>query len=194
MDVPDSHWQQAQLSPRFGGLGFHFLALHSSAAFISSLASSELCSSDDIHMHQAVTPFNTQVSPQDSITVGTILASPLQKVLSKTLDDHTFQSWLSSSSPVNKARILSISAPHAGSWISVVPSAGLDLHVDNAECHVALRWWLGLDTSGGSTCPFCPATALGHHAATCRHGGNLVSRHNHLLQTSCFLCLVALAA
>ena len=184
VDVPDSYWQQAQLSPRFGGLGFRSLALHSPAAFISSLASSELCSPDDIHMHQAVTRFNAQVSPQDSITVGTILASPpLQKALSKTLDDHIFQSLLSSSSPVNKARILSVSAPHAGSWISVVPSTGLDLHLDNAECQVALRWWLGLDTSGGSTCPFCPGTALdplGHHAATCRHGGNVVSRHNHL--------------
>ena len=31
--------------------------------------------------------------------------------------------------------------------------------------------------------PFCPDTALdplGHHAATCLHGGNMVSRHNHL--------------
>ena len=184
VDVPNSHRQQAQLSPRFGDLGFRSLALHSSAAFISSLASSELCSPDDIHMHQAVTRFNTLVSPQDSITIGTILASPpLQKALLKTLDDHTFQSLLSSSSPVNKTRIHSISAPHAGSWISVLPSTGLDLHLDNAECQVTLRWWLGLDTSGGSTCPFCPDTALdplGHHAATCRHGGNVVSWHNHL--------------
>ena len=86
VDVPDSHWQQAQLSPGFGGLGFCSLALHSSAAFISSLAFSELCSPDDIHMLQAVTRFNTQVSPQDSITIETILASPpQQKALSKRL-------------------------------------------------------------------------------------------------------------
>ena len=147
MDVPDSHWQQAQLSPCFGELGFHSLAHHSPATFISSLASSGLCSPDDIHMLQAVTCYNTQVSSHDSITVeATLASSPLQKALSKRLDIHTFQSLLSSSSPVNKARILSISAPHAGSWISVVPSTGLDLHLDNAECQVALRWWLGLDT------------------------------------------------
>ena len=99
------------------------------------------------------------------------------------MDNHAFQSLLSSSSQVNKARILSVSAPHAGSWISATPSTGLDLHLDSAECQVALRWWLGLDTSGGSPCPLCPDTALdplGHHAATCRHGGDVVARHNRL--------------
>ena len=32
-------------------------------------------------------------------------------------------------------------------------------------------------------CPFCPDTALdphGHHAVTCRHGGDVVIRHNRL--------------
>ena len=54
---------------------------------------------------------------------------------------------------------------------------------NSAECQVALRWWLGLDTSGGSLCPHCPDIALdplGHHAASCRHGGDVVARHNHL--------------
>ena len=48
---------------------------------------------------------------------------------------------------------------------------------------MAIRWWLGLDTSGRSMCPFCPDTALdplGHHAVTCRHGGDVVTRHNRL--------------
>eukprot|EP00731_Ephydatia_muelleri_P024115 Em0016g386a len=37
--------------------------------------------------------------------------------------------------------------------------------------------------SGGSLCPLCPDTALdplGHHAATCRHGSDVVARHNRL--------------
>ena len=43
--------------------------------------------------------------------------------------------------------------------------------------------YTGLDTSGGSLCPHCPDIALdplGHHAASCRHGGDVVARHNHL--------------
>eukprot|EP00731_Ephydatia_muelleri_P013116 Em0007g426a len=167
VDVPDLSWQQAQPSPSLGGLGFRSLALHSSAAFIASFASSGFCSPDKIHMLQAVTRFNAQVHPLESTTAEAVLACPpLQRALSKKLDNHAFQSLLSSSSQ-----------------ISATPSTGLDLHLDSAECQVALRWWLGLDTSGGSPCPLCPDTALdplGHHAATCRHGGDVVARHNRL--------------
>ena len=116
VDVPDSHWQQAQLSPGFGGLGFCSLALHSSAAFISSLASSELCSPDDIICYRqtlAITPrFPNRIQSQSRPLY-------LLPLCSKRLDDHTFQSLPSSSSPVNKAQILSISAPQAGSWIHI---------------------------------------------------------------------------
>ena len=184
VDIPDPNWQQAQLSQSFGGLGFRSLALHCSAAFIASLASSGFGSTDNIHMLQAVTRFNTQVPPDESITAEEVLVNlPPQRALSKKLDMHVFQSLLSSSSPVNKARILSVSAPQAGSWISVIRSTGLDLHLNSAKCQIALRWWLGLDTSGGSLCPHCPDIALdplGHHAASCRHGGDVVARHNHL--------------
>ena len=54
VDVPDPNWQQAQLSQSFGGLGFRSLALHCSAAFIASLASSGFGSADNIHMLQAI--------------------------------------------------------------------------------------------------------------------------------------------
>ena len=36
---------------------------------------------------------------------------------------------------------------------------------------------------GGTVCPLCTDVALdplGHHAVTCRHGGDMVVRHNHL--------------
>ena len=42
---------------------------------------------------------------------------------------------------------------------------------------------MDVDTSGGSLCPFCPGVAfdpLSHHAASCRHGGDVIAQHNHL--------------
>ncbi|KAL5471281.1 hypothetical protein EMCRGX_G029378 [Ephydatia muelleri] len=51
---------------------------------------------------------------------------------------------------------------------------------------VAVKWWLGLDTSQGSQCAFCPAHSLdplGHHALTCKCGGDAVLRHNALRDT-----------
>ena len=88
-----------------------------------------------------------------------------------------------SSSVANKARILSESAPHSASWLPVIPSAALCLHLEPNEFLVALKWWLGHDLSRGSLCPLCPDTALdplGHHAVTCRRGGDGVMHHNQL--------------
>jgi hypothetical protein len=87
------------------------------------------------------------------------------------------------SSPANKARLLSSSAAHASSWLSVVPSVGLGLHLDSSEFHTAVKWWLGMNSTARSSCPFCPDIALdplGHHAVSCRHGGDVVIRHNRL--------------
>ena len=64
-----------------------------------------------------------------------------------------------------------------------MPSIGLGLHLDPNELQIAVKWWLGLDTSRGSSCGLCPDVALdplGHHAATCRRGGDVVIRHNRL--------------
>ncbi|KAL5486498.1 hypothetical protein EMCRGX_G018986 [Ephydatia muelleri] len=60
------------------------------------------------------------------------------------------------------------------------------LHLDPIEFRVAVKWWLGLDTSQGSQCAFCPAHSLdplGHHALTCKCGGDAVLRHNALRDT-----------
>ena len=40
-----------------------------------------------------------------------------------------------------------------------------------------------MDLAQGNNCTFCPSLALdplGHHAITCKHGGDVVSRHNKL--------------
>ena len=66
IDVPDPQWQQAQLSPKLGGLGLRSLSLHSCAAFISSVASLEMGNPENTHLQQAILRFNARVSPQDS--------------------------------------------------------------------------------------------------------------------------------
>ena len=112
-----------------------------------------------------------------------VLSSPLsQHALCKKLDDHLFQSILMTSSPANKARLLSASAPDASSWLSVVPSLGLGLHLDPAEFQIAVMWWLGMNSSIQSVChsaPISPWILL--DIMQCRrHGGDVVIRHNRL--------------
>ena len=131
VDIPDPNWTQAQFSPSMGGFGLRSLSGH-------SLQLSWFGNLDNVHLQQAVTRFNSQVSPQDAITIEAILDSPPpQSSLYKKVDGLAFPSLLSSSSQVNKARLLSVSAPFAGSWISTIPSPGLNLHLDSAECQMA---------------------------------------------------------
>ena len=53
--------------------------------------------------------------------------------------------------------------------------------MDPPVFQVAIKWWLGLDVSEGSPCALCPGSTLdhlGHHAVTCKYGGDVVTRHN----------------
>ena len=61
--------------------------------------------------------------------------------------------------------------------------------MESNEFQTAVRWWLGVGV-GRTVCPFCQDVALdplGHHAVTCRHGGDVVIRHNHLRGCLCGL-------
>ena len=111
------------------GLAFT-LYLITHAAFISPLYSSGFGSANNCHLLSAISKFNALVSPTDAIAVESVLSSPISQC--KKLDDHLFQSILMTSSPANKARLLSASAPHASSWLLVVPSVGQGLHLDPA--------------------------------------------------------------
>ena len=124
------------------------------------------------------------VSPSDAIQSDGFVSSTVhQNQLSSKIDIHQFNNILTISSVADKARLLSVSSPHAASWLTVVPSEGLGLHLEPSVFQVAVKWWLGLDTSNGSLCALCPNNALdplGHHATTCKKGGDVVTRHNQL--------------
>ena len=117
----------------------------------------------------------------DSITEELLATSNLrQHTLSSKIEDRQL---FDLSSPAHRARLLSVSSRHAASWYTVIPSPGLNLHLEPNEFQVAIKWWLGMDVSFGSCCPYCPnhrLDPLGHHALTCKHGGDVVLRHNSL--------------
>ena len=182
VDTSNTAWQQAQLSPSRGGLGFQSLSRHSSAAFISSFCPSGFGMHLSPHLTQVVEIFNSLVLPADVISVESLLTTPVsQKSLSGKLDDHVFNLLLNSSSVADKARLLSVSSPHAASWLSVVPSESLGLHMDPPFFQVVIKWWLDLDISEGSPCALCPGSTLDHldhHAVTCKYGGDMATRKN----------------
>eukprot|EP00731_Ephydatia_muelleri_P013255 Em0007g565a len=153
-DISDVAWKQAQLGLSYGGLGLRSISHHSCATYIASLSFSGLGSADNPHL----------------------------RILFQRLDDHSFGLVIAAATDADKAHLLSTSAPHAASWLSVVPSVGLGLHLDPNELQIAVKWWLGLDTSRGSSCDLCPDVALdplGHHAAQCK---KLDIRYGHIVR------------
>ena len=130
-DISDVAWKQAQLGLSYGGLGLRSISHHSCAAYIASLSFSGLGSADNPHLVRSIVRYNSLVSPPDGISVESILASPIsQRILSQRQDDHSFGLVIAAATDADKARLLSTSAPHAASWLSVVPSVGLGLHLD----------------------------------------------------------------
>ena len=179
IDASDSDWLQVQLSLSRGGLGLCKLALHCSAAYLTSIIKAGCA---DQFTMQAITTYNSLVPPESSVSVESLIDFGLsQKNLSSRTDDHQFDQLYLTSSPANRARLLSVSSCHASSWLAVILSKGLNLSLEPEEFHVALKWWLGMDILSQVHCLYCPdhqLDPLGHHAMTCKRGGDVFVRHN----------------
>ena len=76
-----------------------------------------------------------------ALQIDAILSAPSvqQNKLSSMLDTHMFNLMLENSSTADRARLLSVSSAHASSWLSVVPSQGLGLHLDPPVHQIAIK-------------------------------------------------------
>ena len=74
------------------------------------------------YLLEAINIYNALVSPKEALS-STIDSIPTHRyVLSQKLENKQFQSLLQSSSLADRARLLSVSSPHARSWLPVNPS------------------------------------------------------------------------
>ena len=118
-----------------------------------------------------------------AITLDDNVFSPCRQ--HSMIKNHQFKVTFDHSSLPDRARLLSVSSPDAAVWLSVLPSlTALYLHMDPLEFQVGSKWWLGMDLAQGfNCCTFRPSIAfnpMGHHAITCKHRGDEVSRHSKL--------------
>ena len=164
--------------------GLRSASLHSSAAFMSSFSMSGFATNPSHHLLQSLDHFNACVSPEEAISIDELLNSPTtQKHAVHYIKNKQFQLLFDATSIPNRTCLMSASSNLAASWLSVIPSPGLNLHHDTAEFQTTLKWWLGIDMFGDSRCPSHSTQSLdplGHHALTCRYNGAVVTRHNQL--------------
>ena len=81
------------------------------------------------------------------------------------------------------ARMASLGLPHAGNWLSVVPSPALGLHLRSSEIIPILKYRLGIQVySKDALCPVCssPSDRMGDHALGCPKTNDRIARHNTL--------------
>ena len=192
IDALDAVWQQVQLSLSRGGLGLRRLELHCSVAYLASVIKTSNSDPLDEFSRQAVSIYNSLVPQASSLSDNSLLESgSSQKKLSAEIVNHQFDQLCATSTPANRARLLSASSRHASSWLAVIPSRGLNLCMEPEEFEVAVKWWLGMDTSPQQRCPHChdhQLDPLGHHAVTCKGGGDAVIRHNALRDVFAQFC------
>ena len=147
--------------------------------------------------HSAI---SLQQKPGFSDGASTLLELPTQHSLSQDLEDKQLNELVTCADEagdlVTLARLRSMSSKHAGSWISVIPSVSLKLNFKPAAYIILIKWWLGLPVSPTDriyACKKCGTTLdpLGYHALTCRHGSDLICRHNIIRDTIQKACVMA---
>ena len=186
-------WRQAKLPVGMGGLGLRGAKNHATAAHAASVLSSlHLVAS---LLRRPVDQLFPALSPQLlallSVAQGEEaleenLNGVSQKQISYKVDNHQQQlllQQLQEGEVRERARLASVSLPHAGDWLVVAPLAALGLHLRPAEFVLVVKYRLGLavfDQAG--PCPAClrPSDVLGDHAMCCGTGGERIARHNHL--------------
>ena len=108
-----------------------------------------------------------------------------QHSLSQEIDSHSFKDLLESANIRNKARLNSLSLPHAGDWLDVIPSPALNLNLNTRSFAAAVCYRLGLPVTTPKPCHASSCgqlqDELGDHAMHCNSDhGMRGGRHDRL--------------
>ena len=192
----DRAWQQAKLPVAMGGMGLRGAEDHSSAAYAASVVASRPLTRLLLHAGRY-----TDQEPRLTLPVQLVesLAATLgeevreeelvgvtQKQLAVKVDlrqQRLLQEQIGEDEVRERARMASLSLPHAGDWLNTAPLTALGLHLRPAEFVLVAKYRLGMELySRSGPCPAClrPSDNLGDHALCCGTGGERISRHNHL--------------
>jgi hypothetical protein len=196
-------WRQATLSIRRGGLGLRNTATHAAAAYLSSRVRSRQQAEalrsaaagappDCQHVSDALEALNRLTAPSKQLSAAALdPKSTRQGALSGLIEDRQAASLLERASLAGRARLRAVAMPHAGAWLTVIPSRELGLALAPAEFSTAARLRLGC--AGGGVCEVCGASMddEGQHALQCQLGGDMIHKHNGVRDSVYWQCAAA---
>ena len=133
-------------------------------------------------------PPSLQLQSAELTCVDTISQSQLSRHVDETFRD----AMIASADVVSQARLRAAGAPHAGAWLTALPSKGLNQRFGHAECSAASRIVLGVQfLANDSWCPRCDQILDRSccHALACMSGGDALRLHNSLRDVVFVKCL-----
>ena len=190
--LTDAQWAQASLPVAMGGLGLRSAADHAQVAHaVSFLAAQPLLDgllgedSEDPRLPQPLLEKIT--AKMGEVASVESLSGVSQKEASLKVDLQNQSLLLHHINEEGEAReiarMASLGLPRAGSWLSVVPSPALGLHLRAAEFIPIVKYRLGLPIyAKNGNCPACskPSDRMGDHSLGCRNTSDRIARHNML--------------
>ena len=185
--LSDSQWTQASLPIRDGGLGIRrasslalsaFLASAAGTANLQALILGSFIHSPDAAFKSACTQWSGihKLAPLS----GTSAAS--QRLWDAPgIATDKFNVTCAATTPLDKARLLALSASHSSDWLLALPISSCGLRLDNEAIRVAVGLRLGLPLCEAHICP-CGATVdtRGVHGLSCRRSAGRAARHQQV--------------
>ena len=186
--LDDSQWSQASLPVSMGGLGFRSASLHSSPSFVNSLGHSVPLVSSILSPSVYAPNFVDALALVNQVVDDPVTFDEVQKLSMKQLThavDHRLQRLVLAAADgvQERARLSCVTKKHAGDWLNVVPSYGLNTTLHPLEFRCAALYRLGAPIfEKDAPCPACgrPSDRFGHHAIACGVHGERISRHNEV--------------
>jgi len=178
---------QLSLGLNFGGLGIRRVSDHHAAAFFASIRSClpSIRSCTGLSANRSIEWMNQSEASLVPKVTQDLTTLKSQSAISDAIDKVSFTQLLHSSLPVDRARILSVSGPHAGDFLLCPPIASLGLKLLPQEWSLAVAYRLGVEVLPSSY--FCTAKGCksemdrqGLHAIRCGCEGDRIRRHNLL--------------
>ena len=186
-ELDDLAWIQTGLPIRDGDLGVRSVALLAPSAFLASAAATlelqdailaEVVLDDDEFVPLVLSRWCALFDSEPLLGAAACSQrcwDAAAIVRGKTaLMNHT-------PGPIDKARLLAVSAPHAGDWLMAMPISSCGLRLDNEAVRVAVGLRLGCRLCTEHRCP-CGSVVdeRGIHGLSCRLAAGRLARHGAL--------------
>ena len=187
--MDDDQWSQAKLPVSTGGIGLRSAEDHAPAAYLTSLMGCQSLRQALLHLTEEDSqltisaPLLALLSTKqgEDATVDSLLGVT-QKAVGLQIDLHNMNLLIDKHNREGVAREIarlgSLSLPHAGDWLHVVPSLSkspaLGLHLRSREFVVSVKYRLGAPVyTVDGQCPACGLLSdkQGDHAISCGSDG-----------------------